>query len=303
MSATKGYIYQLKSSAYVVSHLAGLIPSAKIHSRFARWLFEAVSPTQLIKDPAYPSIRLSDIANLEIPYPPLDEQRRIAAILDQADELRRMRREALVKLEGLTASIFRKMFGDPFAPTEGIDRHCLAALGLVSTGATPKTSEKAMFDGPIPFVTPGDLGHHLPPRRSLTEAGASTVRTVRKGATFVCCIGATIGKMGKAQVKSAFNQQINAVEWDNKIDDDYGFHVLKFYRERIAAWGASTTLPILKKSSFQRIEIPVPPMKLQRQFATAANEVENLLQTMRSEFGRLDALFASIQDRAFKGEL
>ena len=107
-----------------------------------------------------------------------------------------------------------------------------------------------MFDGPIPFVTPGDLESDDSVKRSVTEAGAVEVGTVRPGATLVCCIGATIGKIGRAAVRSAFNQQINAVEWGRSVHDTYGFSVLRFFKPTIIAWGASTTLPILKKSAF-----------------------------------------------------
>ena len=74
-----------------------------------------------------------------------------------------------------------------------------------------------MFDGAIPFITPGDLESDRPIKRTVTDAGAEASRTVDAGATLVCCIGATIGKIGKSTVRSAFNQQINAVEWGERM--------------------------------------------------------------------------------------
>ena len=57
--------------------------------------------------------RPSYVADIEIPLPPLDEQRRIAAVLDAADALRAKRRQALAKLDSLAGAIFIDMFGDP----------------------------------------------------------------------------------------------------------------------------------------------------------------------------------------------
>ena len=68
------------------------------------------------------------VADLNIPLPSLNEQRRIAAILDQADTLRAQRREALKQLDDLTQSIFVEMFGDPATNLMGWPRVTLGDL-------------------------------------------------------------------------------------------------------------------------------------------------------------------------------
>jgi type I restriction enzyme S subunit len=235
--------------------------------------------------------------------PPLPEQRRIAEILDKADALQAKRRAALAQLDTLTQSIFLDMFGDPATNPKGWPRKEIRVLAKVSTGGTPPSAKPGMFGGPIPFITPGDLESDESVKRTLTEAGADESVTVRRGATFVCCIGATIGKIGKAGTRSAFNQQINAVEWGEAVDDTYGLHVLRFFKPTIVAWGASTTLPILKKSAFERIEVPVPPLDLQRDFSQRIDEVERIRSSCRKALGSLLEMFGSLQSRAFHGEL
>ena len=160
-----------------------------------------------------------------------------------------------------------------------------------------------MFGGDIPFVTPGDLESGESAKRTVTVHGANQAATVRAGAALVCCIGATIGKMAKAQSFSAFNQQINAVEWGADVDDDYGIAMLRFFKADIARWGASTTLPILKKSSFAKIAVPVPPIELQRSFSWRAESISTLRLAHLAALVELDSLFASLQHRAFRGEL
>lgn len=248
-------------------------------------------------------VYLGKIKEVTIPLPPLAEQRRIAEVLDRAEALRAKRRAALAQLDSLTQSLFVDLFGDPAKNPKGWAHKKIWELGKVSTGSTPPSAEPNMFDGPIPFVTPGDLESDEPIKRSLSLAGAERSRTVRSGATLVCCIGATIGKMGVASELSAFNQQINAVEWAHEVDDVYGFAVFRFFKPTIKAWGASTTLPILKKSSFERIEIPVPPLPLQREFTRRFEAVEKLKVSQRTALRSLDELFSALQYRAFKGEL
>ena len=251
---------------------------------------------------AQPNINQGIVKDLRVPLPPLEEQRHIAAILDQAETLRTQRRTALALLDSLTQSLFLDMFGDPATNSRKWPVKRLKDLGQVITGGTPPSSKEGMFDGPIPFITPGDLESEEPVRRSVTEAGAKEVNVVRAGATLVCCIGATIGKVGIAQKDSAFNQQLNAVVWGNHISDNYGYEVMRFFKPTIISWGASTTLPILKKSSFEQIEIPVPPVPLQELFTDRLKHISNLKGLHKSALLGFDNLFNALQSRAFAGE-
>ena len=249
-------------------------------------------------------ISMGRLKGLTIPLPPLPEQKRIAGILDAADALRAKRRESLAQLDTLLQSTFLDMFGDPVTNPMGWDLRTLDNLGEVRTGSTPPSTLDGMFDGDIPFVTPGDLKESwVASSRTVTEAGAEKSRTVRKGATLVCCIGATIGKMGKAASLSAFNQQINAVSWGEQVADDYGLEMMRFFKTKIAKDGASTTLPILKKSLFQKMQVPVPPRDLQNRFATIVESVEAQKARLRAHLAELDTIFSSLQSRAFNGEL
>ena len=242
------------------------------------------------------------VEELHIPLPPLSEQRRIAEILDKADALRSRRRDAIVQLDNLSQSIFIDMFGDPATNSKGWPVGTLRSLGRVTTGGTPPSAKKGMFDGDIPFITPGDLESDQPVERTVTDAGAEASRMVDAGATLVCCIG-TIGKIGKSTVRSAFNQQINAVEWGKRVHADYGYAVMRFFKPTIIAWGSSTTLPILKKSSFERMEIPIPPMTDQQEFAQRIERVERVRTIHRVALSTLNELFSGLQVMAFQGDL
>ena len=115
MSATKGYIYTLRGEAYVVNHLAALVPRKNGDSAFLSRL-AAVLTDDFIKDPGYPSIRLGDIEQMRIQAPrEIAERRRVAAILDHADALRRKRRDALELTGLLPKAQFVRLFGGPYS--------------------------------------------------------------------------------------------------------------------------------------------------------------------------------------------
>ena len=249
------------------------------------------------------NLRNEHLNEIQIPIPTLSEQRRLAEILDTAQALRAKRRVALAQLDTLTQSIFLEMFGNPATNPQGWPVGTLRGLGRVTTGSTPPSTKEGMFNGAIPFITPGDLESDQTIKRTVTDAGAEASRTVGAGATLVCCIGATIGKIGKSTVRSAFNQQINAVEWGERVRPDYGYAVMRFFKPTIIEWGSSTTLPILKKSSFERIEIPVPPVTDQQKFALRVERVERVRTTHHVMLSTSNELFSALQAMAFRGEL
>ena len=293
--------------AIIPANLAKITPNKDvIDTRYLfRWLTSPDSKRYFQSNAsktAQPALSLGKIKALTVPLPPLPEQRRIAAILDQVDALRAKRREALAQLDGLTQSIFIEMFGDPVANHRGWRVSSLSKLGKVSTGRTPPSSMEGMFGGSIPFVTPGDLGSNAPVNRTLTAEGVAEVSTVRAGATLVCCIG-TVGKMDKIPTRSAFNQQINAVEWSDEIDDDFGLSALGFFKSQMASRAASTTVPILNKTAFEKFQLPVPPRELQQTFSNRLASVNALRSVQQAAYLELDTLFASLQHRAFRGEL
>ena len=271
-----------------------LVPKVESDTKYLYYALKAIE----IPSAGY-SRHFKYLKETQIPLPPLPQQRRIVEILDKADELRAKRRAILAHLDTLSESIFLDIFGNPATNPKGWPVGTLRSLGRVTTGGTPPSAKEGMFDGPIPFITPGDLESDQPIKRTVTEAGAKESRTVGPGATLVCCIG-TIGKIGKSTVRSAFNQQINAVEWGERIHSEYGCAVMRFFKPTIIAWGSSTTLPILKKSSFERIEIPIPPLTVQREFALQIERLERARTTQHVALSTSNELFSALQAMAFR---
>jgi len=169
----------------------------------------------------------------------------------------------------------------------------LATLGEIVTGATPRTAEAAFFGGPIPFVTPSDLDAQEPvsmASRTLSELGAAEVRPVPSGAVMVCCIG-SLGKVGIAGTRVATNQQINSVVFNSeKIDPRYGFYACKRIGPDLEKHSSSTTVAIINKSAFGRIEIPLPPLPEQRRIAAILDEADALRAKRRAALAQLDEM-------------
>lgn len=282
-----------------------LIPGPDVDSKYLYWTMKHVTPTikSMGRGATFKEVSKEIMESVEIPLPPLPEQRRIAAILDKADALRRKRADTLKLLDDFLRSVFLDMFGDPVRNEKRWKTQPIGELGNVITGATPSSNKNGMFGGKIPFITPGDLESGKLPERYLTQNGANNSRMVRKGSTLVCCIGATVGKTDIALTPIAFNQQINAIEWGSKVIDEYGFSALNYGRASVINGAIKTTLPIIKKSLFSKIRIPVPPIDEQKKFSAIFRKQREYLSKLAIGANKISELSNSLTQRAFRGEL
>ena len=111
------------------------------------------------------------------------------------------------------------------------------------------------------------------------------------------CIG-DVGRVGYVGIPVTFNQQINAVDWNNNfINDIYGFHVLHYMQDVFKDKSVSAVVPILNKTNFSSVDIPVPPLSEQIEFNKFINSLWSLKDTMVSD--RELNLIASLQHQSF----
>ncbi|MEZ8302923.1 restriction endonuclease subunit S [Vibrio splendidus] len=170
-------------------------------------------------------------------------------------------------------------------------------IAKVVTGATPKKKDE-LYDGEVPFVTPGDLGlvsSISNASRTLTQEGADSIRPVPTGSVMVCCIGATIGKVGIAEKTVATNQQINSLIIDeSKAFPKYVFYFCLTLKHKLMAASSSTTMPIVNKTSFSEFEIPLPPLAEQKRIAAILDKADAIRQKRKQAIDLADEFLRSV---------
>jgi len=173
----------------------------------------------------------------------------------------------------------------------------ISEVGKVVTGSTPKAANKSAFGGEIPFVTPSDLnqdGEILSTQRHITEVGAAECKLLPKHSVLVSCIG-TLGKVSIAGKKLATNQQINAIIFDeDKVFPKYGFYACRRLKPLMDLIAPSTTLPILNKTKFSNLKIPLPPLPEQKRIAEILDQTDALCQKRQQALDHLNQLGQSI---------
>lgn len=245
----------------------------------------------------------------EIILPPLPEQRRIAAILDQADALRAKRREALAQLDSLTQSIFIEMFGDPTTNPNKFEVHSLGAICDVRDGTHdspkyissgfPLVTTKNLRDGVIDFTDVNLI--------SESDYIAINKRSkVDKGDILMPMIG-TIGSPILVCIEPNFAIKNMALIKFTK-DSPHSQFILSFlksdaFEKLIVSESKGGTQKFLSLGAIRGLQIPLPSHSLQQRFATSMAAVQ--LQTNRTldSMSAMEILFASLQHRAFRGEL
>ena len=249
-------------------------------------------------------------ASLQIPLPPLDEQKRIAGILDAADALRAKRREALAQLDTLLQSTFLDMFGDPVTNPMGWETYALGEVGEVITGNTPSRKRPEYYGDDIEWIKSDNIND---PSFVLTEAverlsvtGRAVARTIPRGSILVTCIAGSPSCIGNAAIADrevAFNQQINAFVPGERIALWFAFGVFWVGKRLVQSASTSSMKGMVSKSAFSAISIPIPPTSLQSRFAAIVESAEHQKASQRAHLAELDTLFASLQSRAFRGDL
>ncbi|KTT02769.1 hypothetical protein NS376_12430 [Pseudomonas oryzihabitans] len=172
----------------------------------------------------------------------------------------------------------------------------LSSVARVVTGKTPVTSNRELYGGTIPFVTPAELKDKsvYSTATHLSENGASSVARIPAGSVMVSCIG-SLGKVGIAEVELCTNQQINSLVFDASfVEPRYGFHFCRTLKPQLEAMAPSTTIPIVNKSRFSELKIPLPPLPEQRRIAAILDKADALRTKRREAIAKLDQLRHSV---------
>jgi len=258
----------------------------------------------------YPAVSDRIIFESRFPLPPLPEQRRIAAILDKANALRAKRRAALTQLDTLTQSIFLEMFGDLLKEPDRWPRETLGSqLDFLTSGSrgwaqyyretgsiflriqNVRRDELVLED-----VARVDAPHTVEARRIRVQAGDVLLSmTADLGRTAVMPEG-----LGAAYI----NQHL-AILRAPKLEPRFlsAYLSCPAGQRQILGRNRQAVKAGLNFDDVRSIRLSLPPLPLQREFAVRVAAVERLKSAQRESLATLDALFASLQHRAFRGEL
>ncbi|MFA2893634.1 restriction endonuclease subunit S [Acinetobacter pittii] len=292
----------------------GLIfDESKIFPKYGFYFAQTLKP-QLEKassSTTLPIVNKSRFSELEIKYPSLAEQRRIASILDQADELRQKRQQAIEKLDQLLQATFIDMFGDPISNPKGWDVGCIGdMLESVKYGS----SDKATLEGEIPILRMNNLTYSgemdLTDLKYITKVQADEKYLVKEGDILFNrtnskeLVGKTAiyvgpepmayaGYLVRARTKANYAPEyISAF-----LNSPWGKEKLQSMCKSIVG------MANINAKEFQSIVLPIPPENEQIQFKNKVLTIREKKRLLINQLSILDTLFKSLQNQAFSGNL
>ena len=172
----------------------------------------------------------------------------------------------------------------------------LGELGKIITGNTPKTSDAQNYESnDICFVKPSDFTDNEITEIHQSEFYISAyakdkARVLPTDSILVTCIG-IIGKVAINKVPCAFNQQINAIISERKIcDPRYVAYAIQNVQPQMQNTANAAVVPILNKTRFSNIEIPLPSLETQKQIVEFLDKVTSLISLRKQQLAKLDEL-------------
>jgi len=236
-----------------------------------------------------------------IPIPSIDKQREIVTEYNAIQNRIDLNNQLIQKLEETAQAIYKQWFMENHDSNWEISE--IKNFGNVITGKTPSSENPEDFGDEMPFITPGDFKNYnkfaYKAERNLSKTGFLKLenKILPKGSVIVTCIGSDMGKIVIAFVDCITNQQMNSIIVNESYYSDYLYYCLKEIAGEIKgiAMGGST-MPMLSKSEFEKIELIKPSDEILMKFEEIMipmNEMNILYSNENQKLSELKDLLLS----------
>lgn len=263
--------------------------------------FERLNTTVTI-----PSLTKANLLKVEIPLPPLDEQRRIATVLDKVSGLIAKRREQLDKLDELVKARFVEMFGDINLNDKGWNAQPLGALCTIVRGASPRPIEQYL-GGDIPWIKIGDATddeniYLYSTKEHIIQAGVKKSRLVKAGSLIFANCGVSLGFARIITFDGCIHDGWLAMEdIDIRLDKVFLLQALNQMTDHFRKIAPSGTQPNLNTAIMKSYMQIIPPMKLQKGFVSFVDQIDKSKLTIQRSLDKLEVLKKALMQQYFGG--
>jgi type I restriction enzyme S subunit len=315
--ADKTIAYQVEGKCWVNNHAHVLRPKKDVDIRYICRHLERYDVTPFITGSTRGKLTKTAANNIPIALPPLEEQRRIAAILDKADGVRRKRKEAIRLTDELLKSTFLEMFGDPVTNPKGWEvRELGDCVKDIESGWSPKCDTRQAEPEEWGVLKLGAVtyGHFNPdenkamlpddvPRQEL-EIKTGDLLVTRKN-TYELVGASAFVQMTRP--KLMLPDLIFRLRLIDGIDPVYVWQTLsqKTMRLKLSglAGGTAGSMPNISKARLRTLPFPVPPQLLQLKYREIFNQFWLKKEHQKESEEISENLFNSLLQKAFRGEL
>lgn len=266
------------------------------------------------RETAIPSVKTSDIKQIPIPLPPLPEQRRIAAVLDQVSSLIALRKAQLAKLDLLVKARFVEMFGDPVKNEMGWEVVQLSKLTTkIGSGATPRGGEESYTSEGISLIRSmnvhnGNFKYEKLAHINNEQAKILENVTVEENDILINITGASVARscIVPTQILPArVNQHVSIIRCNiNRVLPHYLNQLLlnQNYQNLLLSIGGTggATREAITKQQLEQLPIPLPPLDFQKKFSIFIDMIQMKRHLILSGLNKIDILYKSLSHEYYK---
>ncbi|MEM3405477.1 MAG: restriction endonuclease subunit S [Candidatus Pacearchaeota archaeon] len=242
-------------------------------------------------------IRNEEIAKIKIPLPPIETQKKIVAILEKAEKLKEKREQAIKLADEYLKSVFAEMFlkeKDKFEEVE-LEEVTEIIMGQSPPGNSYNERKKGMpfFQGKAEFTE----------KYPIVKKWTTYPLKIAEPNSILISVRAPVGDVNINKIKSCIGRGLASIKPSKNISVEYLFYFFIYKKNQIENLGAGSTFKAITSKQLKSIKIPLPPIELQQKFASIVEKVEKLKEKQLESKKKIDEMFNSLMQKAFRGEL
>jgi len=299
--------------------ITGITPKSNVSVSYLYYWFRysKKSLQHVANNAVVPILNNRSLGQIKIPLPPLAEQQKIAAILDAADQLRQKDQQLIDHYSQLSQSLFFQMFGDPVTNPMGWEKVELDNVCKLQGGFSFKSNH--YVEKGVRLVKIANVNHEnldwaevdMLPESYVESYSSFALKTGDILMALTRPIIKSLGTVKAVTVKEAdlpalLNQRVaRFFPNESVLNKRYLLTVIysNYFKHKIDGYSSTSLQPNVSNKQVQSIEILLPPVALQNQFAQHIKNIEQQKQQAQASLEKSQALFNSLLQRAFKGEL
>lgn len=250
------------------------------------------------------NLQVKSYLNENCPIPPLDEQRKIAAVLDKVSDLIAKRRQQLDKLDELVKAKFVEMFGDPVSNSLNFPLLSLPQLGEFGRGVSKHRPRNApeLLGGKYPLIQTGEVANSelyiSSYENTYSEFGFKQSKMWKSG-TLCITIAANIAKTAILAFDACFPDSVVGFVANEKTNNIFIHYWFGFFQQILEAQAPESAQKNINLKILSELEVIVPPIELQNQFATFVEQTEKTKTTISKSLEKLETLKKALMQEYF----
>jgi type I restriction enzyme S subunit len=307
----RGVAYKITGKTWVNNHAHVIKPLEDLNIDYLCRVLENYDLRTWITGTTRAKLTKGGASEILIPLPPLTEQKRIAQILDKADELRQKRQQSIEKLDELLQATFIDMFGDPVTnpkewEKETIEKVCKQVIDCPHS--TPKWTESGEICLRTSNLGKGEWIWDDTRYIDTVQFEERTRRSKLFTGDIVLSREGTIGiaAIVEKDMNLSLGQRLVQLTPNTEIIlSEFLLQVLLYDLDpiRITRLMVGSTSKHINVKDLRNLKIFIPPLELQEKWTVFSNKLRQQKQVLKKQLAQQENLFQSLQQRAFNGEL